>query len=221
MTEATALTTQRILIGLAACYMSPEQELGERLKAMADAAQTHDVGLQTLLAEMVEAFSRTAIEDLKVDHARLFVGPFSLLASPFGSVHLEEGEQLMGETTFQVKAIYSEAGLEMASDFNNPPDHISAELEFYAFLLSQEQAAAEAGDETLRCSHSDIRRRFFLSHLAKWGPTFAKLVIKHARTPFYASVGKLTGFMLAGELLSPLYAPSTVDAISATHGTPE
>ncbi|MFP4481041.1 MAG: molecular chaperone, partial [Desulfohalobiaceae bacterium] len=65
----------------------------------------------------------SSLHRLRVDHAKLFVGPYQLAAPPFGSVYLEQRQTLMGESTQMVKELYRQAGLEMDPEYNSPADH--------------------------------------------------------------------------------------------------
>ena len=66
------------------------------------------------------------LEAFKVEFSRLFVGPYEMLAAPYGSVYLEDGRRMMGDSTLDVKNRYREAGLNTAKTFKDAPDHISA-----------------------------------------------------------------------------------------------
>lgn len=68
-------------------------------------------------------------QDLMIEYARLFVGPYSLIAPPYGSYYLDGGI-VMGETTVAVKQIYELAGVMLNENFKDLPDHIITELEF-------------------------------------------------------------------------------------------
>ena len=87
---------------------------------------------------------------LKVDFAKLFVGPYQLMAAPYGSVYLDDGRTLMGDSTFDVKNRYREEGLDTAKDFKDAPDHITAELEFMYYLVFKEiEAFSDSDIETV------------------------------------------------------------------------
>ncbi|MBW1770891.1 MAG: molecular chaperone TorD family protein [Deltaproteobacteria bacterium] len=81
------------------------------------------------------------IDDLCVDFARLFVGPYALLAPPYGSVYLDGERKVMGDSTMDVCMRYAEVGLQLADHFKEVPDHIAAELEFIYFLILKEAEA--------------------------------------------------------------------------------
>lgn len=199
MNAADTLPTQRLFAGLSLCYTTPDSEIGTVLDEILPASRGINAEFSQHVEAMLESLSNESLEDLQVDHARLFVGPFSLLAHPFGSVYMEEGNILMGESTVAVQALYRDAGLDMSGDFKNPPDHIMAELEFYAYLLNQEREAQGQDDAESVSRFKEIRRRFFADHLGRWGREFASKVISNATTPFYAELGKLTKVALEKE----------------------
>ena len=113
-------------------------------------------------ADRMEAalLAHEGIEELAIDHARLFVGPFALLAPPYGSVYLEGERRLMGDSTLAVGECYREVGLEVAAGFNGTPDHIAAELEFMHFLVVKELEALAGGD-LVRAQHFRQKQKLF------------------------------------------------------------
>ena len=75
-------------------------------------------------------------------------------AQPFGSFWLERSQQLLGETTLKIKALMAQHGIEIAENSGLLPDHIVSELEFMAYLVSQE--ATEQSQHYLFTQHLDI-----------------------------------------------------------------
>ena len=130
------------------------RQLGRDLKAVCPPAAE--------AAERMEAalLAHEGIEELTIDHARLFVGPFALLAPPYGSVYLEGERRLMGDSTLAVGECYREVGLEVAAGFNGTPDHIAAELEFMHFLVIKELDALTGG-ELERAQHFRQKQKTF------------------------------------------------------------
>ena len=41
-------------------------------------------------------------KELSVEYAKLFVGPFELAAPPYGSVYMDDGGRVMGDSTMKV-----------------------------------------------------------------------------------------------------------------------
>ncbi len=182
---------------LAACYAEPGPDIAGIINRL---CSQNPISGDTPVPEIQKLkilFEKTDINDLRLDHARLFMGPFQLAAAPFGSVYLEAKRTLMGESTLEITEIYREAGLEMANDFHNPPDHIIAELEFLAYLLS---AQAEAGADTDAAQNiEDIKQRFINRHLGAWIEPFTIKLEQGAETGFYRLLGSLTRKMVTAE----------------------
>ncbi len=173
---------------LAACYDEPDQELAGRLENLCTADNPPEGILYDPLLELKNRFEATALSEIRLDHARLFLGPFELAAPPFGSVYLDKERNLMGESTQDAVEIYREAGLDMADSFKNPPDHIVAELEFLAYLCS---ARAMADPETAE-KLDELKHRFLTRHLNAWIEPFTRKVEQKARTGFYQLLAELT-----------------------------
>ncbi|HDH01197.1 MAG TPA: molecular chaperone TorD, partial [Nitrospirae bacterium] len=85
-------------------------------------------------------------EDLCVEYAKLFVGPFELLAPPYGSVYLDDGGRVMGDSTMRVIEAYQKEGLSGNDDFKDLPDHIAVEMEFMSYLIYKERETLERSD---------------------------------------------------------------------------
>jgi DMSO reductase family type II enzyme chaperone len=131
-------------------------------------------------------------EILEVDYARLFVGPFSLLAAPYGSVYIEGQRLLMGNSTADVQKRYQNAGLGIAPDFKDAPDHISAELEFMHFLIFKEIEAIRKEDANDFTIFLNNQQSFLEQHLCAWISAFANNVVSNAQTSFYQNLAKAT-----------------------------
>ncbi len=122
--------------------------------------------------------------DLQRDYTRLFINAFpKMVAPPYSSVYLDGKGKVWGESTSWVNNLYHEAGLEIAEEFHNIPDHIAAELNFAAFLLS---GSGNEDGTNLR-----LYEKLVVEHLALWAPPFLQRVIEGARQPFYALLAKL------------------------------
>ncbi len=175
---------------LSDCYYLPDNNFLERFK---DAAQ-----INILFAELASLIPLAVdIETLKVDFTRLFVGPFKLLAPPYGSVYLENN-MIMGESTIDVRGFYENEDLGIV--IKDAPDHIAMELEFMYYLVAkQTQATNEENLKDIR--HYQQKQKSFLSiHLAKWLPGFAEKVQKNAQTEFYKKLARLTEIFVQKDL---------------------
>lgn len=98
-----------------------------------------------------------------------------------------------------VKSFIESTGFDYQSDYQNMPDHISAELEFMQMLTDQEAQMwmKEEQEMALSCLQTEIA--FIDQHLARWLPQFCDAVIKSQESRFYTSVAALTRDFLEAE----------------------
>jgi TorA maturation chaperone TorD len=199
-TQGDSIARAKVYKALAECYYPPGEatlrharELGPGLKAVCPPAAA---AAERMAAAML---SNGGLEALAVDHARLFVGPFALLAPPYGSVYLDGERRLMGDSTLDVSACYREVGLEMAAGFSGTPDHIAAELEFMHFLAIRELEALAKGDADLARYFRQKQGTFLQRHLAAWVPVFTQGIEEQAQTPFYQNLAAATRLFVEKE----------------------
>lgn len=134
-----------------------------------------------------EAFSagKNDKPSLEVEYTRLFIGPFLGPAPPFGSVYLEQGHRLMGESTMDARRHYLSLGLDLAADVKEAPDHISIELEFMYALIRQCIPYITADDCDAYWQNVSRQRLFLENHLSAWIPAFSDKILEHTRMPYF------------------------------------
>ncbi|MGL1864123.1 MAG: molecular chaperone TorD family protein [Pseudodesulfovibrio sp.] len=191
-------TTEALRV-LADCYHQPDEKLAGRIEDLETLVESLGETPATMARNLLSELNEKDMGLLLVDYAKLFVGPFELTAPPFGSVYLEDGHKLMGESTMDVKQIYRLGGLEMSDDFSNPPDHIAAELEFLYFLHVREAGLRETDTETADLVQ-ELRKEFLSRHLGAWGIQFAEKVRDNATTEFFQTLGGLTKVVIENEM---------------------
>ena len=138
--------------------------------------------------KMEEAFLNYPSEDLMVEYARLFVGPYELKAPPYGSVYLDQERRVMGDSTMEVIRIYKEAGLSIDEDFKELPDHIAVELEFMYYLLYQEVEALENSQLDRASALRETQERFLKRFLKPWIPPFCAKIKENTENEFYVAL---------------------------------
>jgi len=178
---------------LSDCYFLPDAGLSEKLENlelnMADLCEPAVEWVQ----RMHKQFEAGAnLEPLKIDFSKLFVGPYKLLAAPYGSVYLDSERKIMGDSTLDVKNRYREAGLDTAKTFKDAPDHISAELEFMYYLIFKEIEAFANSDIETAIGFIQRQKSFLEDHLMAWLPEFANSITENAENPFYPNLAKAT-----------------------------
>lgn len=184
---------------LAACFYEPDKELFlqeclcENLAMLLATCRCEEAA--TAASSMKTALEEKSPEEMKVDYARLFVGPFELIAPPYGSVYLEKNRRLMGDSTMAVQKMYQESGLSV--EVKEAPDHIALELEFMHYLCLREAAAAaeDKNDEVLR--YSAMQSEFMRKFMAPWTSDFCGNIRKGTDNEFYTHLADcLEGFIV-------------------------
>ncbi len=176
---------------LSECYYLPDENLIRMLNGLSESARE----LHPELAGNIPGMDD--VELLKVDYSKLFVGPYELLAPPYGSVYLEDG-RLMGDSTMDVKNWYATEGLEIT--LREVPDHIALELEFVYFLISRETEAISNSSSEDAIHYLEKQKAFVGTHLGQWISAFADRVKERAETEFYRSLAYATEAFVKSDL---------------------
>jgi putative dimethyl sulfoxide reductase chaperone len=188
--EITRAATYKLL---AEYYYPPVEETHKQVSELSRNLKKIGSPAAEAAARMEAAMqSDEGFDELAIDHARLFVGPFALLAPPYGSVYIEGERRLMGDSTLAAGDCYHEVGLEVAAGFSGTPDHIAVELEFMHFLAVKELDALSAGQLDRAQNFRQKQRAFLERHLAAWVPDFSRSVEEQAQTEFYRSLAAAT-----------------------------
>lgn len=176
---------------LSACFYQPEKDVflqEEILKNLASLLKQVSPDASVFVGEMEKSFSRYSEKELNVDYAKLFVGPNDLLAPPYGSVYLDGGRRVMGDSTMEVIKLYEEQGLVMDGDFKNLPDHITVELEFIYYLIFKEIEALEKSDIHGACEFINKQKLFLDRFLKRWIQPFCDKMREGAKSEFYRTL---------------------------------
>jgi len=173
--------------------------------------QTEAISHAVLLRHEYQGFSD--LIKLRVDFARLFVGPYRLLAPPYGSIYLEGDHKVMENSTVDVRERYREAGLDISENFKDAPDHIAVELEFMYFLIFKEIEAIHS--DTPEAAYEQLCRQksFLQDHLALWAAEFVGSVKRHAETDFYRNLATAIRMFIAEDFedIANMELPEPVD----------
>lgn len=147
--------------------------------------------LQRWAAMAAGGLSDAAFAALRDDHTRLFIGPGALPAAPWESAYTNKDRAVFQMETVSVKNWYARFDLELATDYNEPADHIGLEFAFMADLASRTIAASDMrdGEEVKRLI--DAQRAFLSRHMLRWSPRWASDVVEAAMTDFYRGIAWL------------------------------
>jgi len=179
---------------LAACYYSPTASLFEE-----DCCASLAILLEGIVPDAAQyahvasdAMKAVSPESLAVEHACLFIGPFQLVAPPYGSIYLDDAKTVMGDSTAKVAVFYHACGLHLADDFHELPDHIAVELEFMSYLAFKQREAEATGDKEEVARIVCLQREFLDRFLMPWLAPFTSAIITDGEAPFYQAIAHCT-----------------------------
>jgi len=186
---------------LARCFSYPDRELvglfdSARIEEFLESWQYVGLDPTESIAKasswLVQWSSQeTALKELEKEYTRLFVNAYAgVIAPPYSSVYLNKERLVWGKSTAEVARLYEAAGLGIADNFRDIPDHIAAELEFASYLIAEQQKGEQDGS----CHAQElawIEKKFLTEHLFRWAPTFLSRVIECSRVTFYEVMADL------------------------------
>lgn len=180
---------------LSQVLLSPEAAVAAQRNLDAQVVATWPgggVAVERGLSELRRAVAkRVEAAALIEDHRRLFVGPGTMLACPWESVHCGDEGLVFDEAAIEVRAAYAAFGLVAPGGGREPDDHIGLECSFVAELSLATLDALEAGDAATGGEFAAAGRRFVDEHLGAWAPELGELIVAGAQTAFYRAVGHL------------------------------
>lgn len=186
---------------LAACFYPPQRDVWLEENLIGNLAERLDEVCPAAAGpcrRMHGALVATTAEQLAVEHARLFLGPQHVVAPPYGSVYLEEGRRVMGDSTLAVLHAYRDAGLQLDPELKELPDHVAVELEYLYYLSVRGVAGSSAGDEGEADRFFAARRAFLTDHVGAWVPAFAARITEGTESEFYRALADcLASFVAA------------------------
>lgn len=126
------------------------------------------------------------LEDLKLEYARLFLGPPRAIIYPFESIYYGE-KQLVTAHTAEVAEFYRSHGVQSdPAGHHEPADHIAVELEFLSMVCAGEllPGAHNADAET-------VESQFLAEHLGNWGGLLARDITAATEEPLFLAASLL------------------------------
>ena len=117
---------------------------------------------------------------LEEAYIRLFVNARDGISAPlYQSCYEAENAPLMGSSAIMMKERFESAGLSMAGKINEPPDHLSVQIEYLYFLLKK---GFREGDEAMIAEASSFASETMLP----WVAEFRKKLDAETEHPFYS-----------------------------------
>ncbi len=171
------------------------QEFSENFKTL---------GAWTEVQEYVEGLDKAIadyddLEELMIEHSKLFLGPDKLLAPPYGSYYIDD-KVTMGESTREVIDIYEKLDLKLSDKFKDLPDHIALELNFMSYLseqqliLTEEHQDADSEENVLKW-----QKYFLENYLITWYEPFVDNIKNNFASDYYNELADILAYYLARE----------------------
>jgi len=127
--------------------------------------------------------SKDILEDLQVEHTRLFInGVPHVAAPPYASVYMDK--TMRGQYSDKILRYYNTSGYDMKVGADLP-DSLIHQLEFLSFIVEDQNQEGEI----------EFLSQFFLP----WFPVFSTRVKEEAQHPFYPIIISLIDFFTKEE----------------------
>lgn len=156
-----------------------------------DALIAAAVALQAALKPYASGDETQLLHEMKVEYARLFIGPGAAVVSPYETIQVAVDAKkapplMVSAQAIAVENAFREAGLMLAKGHKEPPDHFATEVEFMYYLSQREADALRQSDDTSAIWRQ--RKQAFLErHLGAWTELFCRKVEEKTAHPFYAA----------------------------------
>lgn len=152
-----------------------------------------DIGLAfTQLRSLLHDLDGNAVDRIRCQFARAFLGPGTLPSSPWESVHVTGKNLLFQPHTLSVREAYRSSGFLPARYPSVADDHIALELDFLANLAEKacESYAAENKDQYRRRLRK--HRNFLDEHLLVWIDEYRNELVANDPDGFYTALSTFT-----------------------------
>ncbi|MCZ7646164.1 MAG: molecular chaperone TorD family protein [Planctomycetota bacterium] len=173
-----------------------------RLKHGREAAAKLGDGLGAAFKDYQQDLGAAALSDLRTAHGELFGHTLRGSVPPYEEEYGEREIARMSSELADLCGFYEAFGMSVDPEAHERGDHITAELEFMAFLCAKQIEAASAARQDLEhlAIVRDAQRKFLRDHLACWGLAYARrLATTPATSAVYAAAGRLLEAFLRDE----------------------
>ena len=112
----------------------------DRLQSLTSVLKADTVGALDQIVSIIKGFpdGDSLYQHLEEGYVRLFISAKGSITAPlYESCYEFEGAPLMGPPAIAMRERFESKDLSMAAEINEPPDHLSVELEYLYFLLDK------------------------------------------------------------------------------------
>lgn len=150
--------------------------------------------------DALAAVGSCGLDELRADYTAIFIGPGTLKADPWESVHLSDTRALFQQELLPIREAYRAAGFLPARYPHVQDDFIGLELDFLAKLAGAAKQAWEAGDAAAAEERLAQSRAFLDEHLLRWVDSLATAIERGYGDGFYARFTRLAALAARRDL---------------------
>lgn len=122
---------------------------------------------------------------LKLDYGIIFYGPETPKATPWGSTYLSPSQLLNDSSTIELTQFYTQHGINIKAESNEPIDHIGLFMAVLSFLLEKIIENPDVYDYKL------VFTELLEIHLLPWSKRCLQLADENADSDYYKGFSKL------------------------------
>jgi len=210
-----ALARAAIYGFLARAFAEPRAGVIEDLR---DAVRGVPEALETLgghvgrdaVAQLVPVIGTLDTQALQAAYVRCFGHGISKECPPYEAEYAQPHIFQKTQCLADVAGFYRAFGLQLATDFHDRPDHVSAELEFMEFLCFKEIHGTERHPEARLAVGREAQVKFLGEHLGRWVFAFCRRLQDKAAGTHYRPLAALLRVFAASELRARGFDPAEV-----------
>lgn len=153
--------------------------------------------IKSVQADLARREMYDLLRELKVEYARLFIGPGQAAVPPYETIYGRKAKDIspllmVSPEALAVEAAYKEAGVAISSELREPPDHFATECEFLYYLCGKESDSWMEGNNKEALVWRRKQLAFIDGHLGRWGVQFCQDVEAESHHPFYKAIAHFT-----------------------------
>ncbi|MFQ6039411.1 MAG: molecular chaperone [Candidatus Poribacteria bacterium] len=152
------------------------------------------------LIDFKAEFGKTvSLKQLACEYWALFDVPGKQYLAPYESVYRRDSLNSKGQpvglvygpSTYEVIQAYQQAGVKVAPEFLDLPDHVGMELEFLRVLCEKEAEAWQAEKAEVARKYLNWQHDFLQQHLSTWVYTLCDKMMTLASSAFYRAAARM------------------------------
>jgi len=174
-------------------FRERKQEISALFNNMADVMA---LPLEHTINDFVNSLDKVKIQDVQAEYVRLF--DYRPVCSSVESFFLKSSSKVAysenknpAKMQIEIEKFYGKYGIKPANYGEQPPDHITTELEFMHYLCFCEGEARNNQEESVT-EYIAAQSRFMQEHLILWVPKFCEVIENSADLDFYQLLSLIT-----------------------------